>query len=409
MTRFVYNLLIVFLIPFWYLWMVWRVKKRANSPDWNQRWGNYPEIVGSPTNRIWIHAVSVGEVFAAKPILMHLKTLLPDAAIILTTTTSTGNEVATSLVGNSIDQLLYLPIDVPWATKKAFKKVSPKVFAVMETELWLNCLHESKNVLAKNFVLNARLSDGSYQSAKKIKIFYRALFSLTDKILAQTPVDAERFKMLGGKNVEVFGNSKFDEPIPTETNLSIEPGYIIVGSARGEIEEDFLIDALAGISERIVFAPRHIERCSAIQEKAKAKGFETGLRSREEWNVQFLILDSFGELSGLYENAKVAVIGGGFDNLGGQNFIQPLSVGCPVICGPNMKNFRDPFQMAIEAGALLVADTPGNLRSQLEVLLSDAALRQRMGTMGKKLVEQNRGAAERYALAIAMAFRDVNQ
>ena len=408
MTRIIYNFLILLLFPIWFVWMILRVRNRTNSPNWKERWGNYPDIIGEKGNRIWFHAVSVGEVFAAKPILERLRILLPEVSFVLTTTTSTGNEVAKSLIGTSIDQLLYFPIDVPWAAKKAFHKISPTLFVVLETELWLNCLHESKNINAANYLINARLSDHSYKSSLKVKFFYRAIFKLLDRILAQTAEDAKRFISLGGKNTEVFGNSKFDEPISNSSSLPIDEGYILIGSARGDFEEDFILNALSGIDDRIIFAPRHIERSKQIHEKARAKGFQVGLRSEDEWNKNFLILDSYGELSSLYQNAKVAIIGGGFDNLGGQNIIQPLSVGCPVICGPNMKNFREPFQMALKAGAILVAESPGNLRTHLEVLLANEQLRQDMGTKGKMLIEQNRGVAERYAQAIASAFREKN-
>ncbi len=404
MTRFIYNFLIILSFPIWFLWMQYRVKKRKNAPNWQQRWGHYPNIVGTTDNRIWLHAVSVGEVMAAKPILNQLRTLLPEAKILLTTTTSTGNEVAQSLIGKSVDQLLYFPIDAPWAAKRAFKTIQPKLFLILETELWLNCLFYARKCGTKSLLLNGRLSDKSYKSSIAIKFFYQKMLALLDAILVQTDIDKMRFESLGAKNVTVIGNSKFDEPKSDPINLPIAKEYIIIGSVRGEFEENFILEAISGLNQNIVFAPRHIERAVPIAVKATALGFNVGFRSKEQWDKPFLILDSYGELAGLYSEAMLAIIGGGFDNLGGQNIIQPMAVGCTVICGPNMKNFREPFELAKQEGALLVASTPGNLKDKIMVLVNSPELRATMGEKGIQLVEKNKGAAAKYAAIIKKEF-----
>lgn len=346
---------------------------------------------------------------AAKPILKELRALLPDVRIVVTCTTSTGYGVARSLLGMEADYLFYFPLDLPSACKRAMASVSPSVVVIMETELWLNFVWAAKKFLAKVCIANGRMSEKSFRKASRISFYYRSVFSYIDACFVQTEGDAERFSKLGGKNIRVLGNSKYDEASRIETkrdwrkeiHLSPSERWIVVGSVRGEYEEDFVLEALRGIEARILFAPRHIERAEEILNKAQKMGFRTGRRSRGENEAQFLVLDTFGELASTYWQADLAIIGGGFDKLGGQNIIQPMAAGCPVVCGPHMDNFREAFEEGMEAGALKVAHTSRELREIVETLLDDAKLREDMGSQGKALVERHRNAAKRYALAIA--------
>jgi 3-deoxy-D-manno-octulosonic-acid transferase len=403
-----YNLLVVVLSPLWVPWMIYRARRRKDKPNWRERTGEY-DIAGAPERkRIWIHAVSVGEVIAARPILQELKHTMHDYQIVLSVTTSTGHAVAKPLLGNLIDYLFYFPIDVPRFCMSAMTRVEPCVVAIMETEFWFNFIVSAKAVRSKTCIVNGRVSPKSYQRKKWIKFYYASLFRNIDVCLMQTKEDAERIASLGAKHIEVLGNSKYDEvsleshrtPWREMMKMDKETYFIVVGSMRGETEEIFMLEALKDLEARILIAPRHIERTKSFVEAARNKGIDIGLRSQEEFNCQWVVLDTFGELASAYSEADVAVVGGSFVPMGGQNLIQPMAVGCPVVCGPYMDNFRQPFQEGVEVGAVRVAKTPESLRQILSDLKDNPEARHKMGEAGKKLVAKNVGAGKRYAMSI---------
>lgn len=414
MIRFIYNLLIYVSFPIWFIWMRRRAGRRRESPNWKERWGDYDIPPKGSKRRVWVHAVSVGEVIAARPILSELRKLEPELEVVLTCTTSSGYSLAGGLIGNSVDYLFYFPIDVPYACNRAISRVRPDVVAITETELWMNFFHVAKRSGAKTMIVNGRVSMRSFERARKIRSFYRSILASVDRCLMQTECDAERILQLGASSAEVYGNSKYDEVQPQSEHslretLNIPPdaSWIVVGSVRGEFEETFVLDALKGLECHALFAPRHIERAKTILEKARSLGFDAGLRSLGQNEARFLILDTYGELNSAYPGATVAIIGGGFDNLGGQNIMQPMAAGCPVICGRHMSNFREPFDEGRSAGAILVAKTPTELRGCVQSVLNEAELRKRMSEAGRALIDSRRGASLKYARAISEAVRGV--
>lgn len=404
----VYNLFLTLTSPIWALWMLWRTKKRKEAPNWKERTGDYDIVRRKDRKRIWVHAVSVGEVMAAGPILREIKKLC-DYEIVLTATTSTGYKVAQSLKGKSADYVFYFPIDVARFCVAALTRVEPSVVVILETELWLNFLTAAKGIGARTVLANGRISDRSFRKSKYLRWFYKAIFAKLDECLMQTQQDAKRVSYFGAKNAKVLGNSKYDEAdaAPSDVDwrqeLHLQPGekMVVVGSVRGEEEEHFVVEALQGIDAKLVVAPRHLERSADL-----ARELGAGLRSKGENAAKAVVLDTFGELAGLYSFADVAVVGGGFSNLGGQNIIQPMAAGCPVICGPHMKNFREPFEAGKEAGAIQVVSSPSELRAAVEALLNDESRRKTMGEAGKSLVRENLGASKRYATEIVRLAKD---
>lgn len=407
MIWFLYNVVLILTAPIWVPWMLWRASRRSEKPNWRERTGEYEIAKRSDRKRIWVHAVSVGETIAARPILQELRAELSDYEIVLTTTTSTGQAIAKGLLGSLTDHVFYFPIDVFRFCVAAMTRVEPAVVVIMETELWPNFLTAAKITNAKTCIANGRISERSFAKAKWLRFLYRSVFLKVDRVFMQTEADAERARFLGARHVEVLGNSKYDEaaaPAPFDWPRELDLGQeklIVVGSARGEFEERLLIEGLRGVPARVVFAPRHVERAADVVSAAEAAGFEAGRRSQGENTAPFLVLDTMGELASLYPHADVAIIGGGFDKLGGQNLIQPMAVGVPVVCGPNMKNFREPYEQGLDAGAVVTASTAEEVRAEVLRLLGDDGLRQRMGESGRRLVAQNTGASARYAQAIA--------
>lgn len=409
----VYNILLTILSPLWAPWMWVRARARKEQPNWSERFGNYELKPRKDHKRIWIHAVSVGEVVASMPILTEVRALLPEHEIVLSVTTSSGHQTAREKAAGLYDHLVYFPIDFARSQLAAMQRVQPSVAAVMETELWMNFLWAAKVFDARTLLINGRISDRSFPRSKAIGFFYKSLLSRMDRCLMQSEKDAGRIRRLGAPNVDVLGNCKFDQalsgldadPAEWRTKLGIDKGVpvVVVGSTRGEMEEKFVLDALqspALAKVQIIHAPRHIERVPALAAEVRKRFGDAALRSQNQTG-RYLILDSYGELDKIYSVADVVIIGGGFDNLGGQNLVQPLAHGKPVLHGPHMQNFREVAAMAVDAGASIVCSTPEDLGARLSELLVDPAKRSAMGKAASDLVRTNAGASRRYAQAIA--------
>lgn len=409
-----YNILLILLAMFWVPWMIWRTSKRKDKPDWKQRTGDLP--LQSPkkgVRRAWIHAVSVGEVLAARPILKEIRELDPDLEIVLSTTTSSGQAAARENAEGLFDHLVYFPIDVPRFVIAAMIRVRPKVVALIETELWMNFLWAAKEFRATTILVNARVSDRSFPRSLRIRPYYRALFANLDRAMAQTKTDADRLKALGFTEPEVVGNSKFDGALEDtvgdkdwrqELGIPADAKVVVVGSTRSESEERLVVGALkaAELDAWIVHAPRHIESAQRLAELYREQFGDVALRSNGECG-RVLVLDTYGELAGVYSIADVVVLGGSFDDLGGQNILQPLAHGKPVIHGPHMQNFREAAAAAAAARAAITARNEQDLTEWLKRLMRSGAVRAMMGRAATELINENLGASRTYAEAIVEA------
>lgn len=406
MLRFAYSLTLYITYPLWSAWMRRRAAKRNEQPNWNERFGNYPNLPSKTGKRAWFHAVSVGEVVAAKPIIEQYRRLNPDVAIVLSTTTSSGHNMAKQL-GIS-DHLIYFPVDLPHVCRRAMRQVNPDFVLILETELWFNFLFFAKRQGAKLALLNGRISDKSYVDATRAAWLYRAMFKLFDKCLMQTEADARRANFFGAKAL-VVGNSKYDELIGAEHSrdwrkeigIGESEPLLVIGSTRTEEEEALVLEAISELKIRTLFAPRHVERADAIVQAAQLRGLSVGRYSRGELQSDLLILDEFGLLASTYSQANVAIIGGGFADLGGQNIIQPMQAGCPVICGPHMHNFKEPFEEGTRSGAIVVAKTSSDIVSIVSEITEDSKKRAEMSSAARAVVEQHAGSAKKQAEEIS--------
>jgi 3-deoxy-D-manno-octulosonic-acid transferase len=412
-----YNILISLFAPIWGPWMWFRTRARKEQPIWSERFGNYELKPRKDRKRIWVHAVSVGEVVASMPILENVRARLPDHEIVLSVTTSSGHQTAREKATALYDHLVYFPIDVARFQLAAMQRVQPSVVVVMETELWMNFLWAAKVFDARTMLINGRISDRSYPRSRRLRFFYKSLLAKMDRCLMQSDQDAARIEDLGATNAEVFGNCKFDQalggldadPVEWRAKLGIEPEVktLVIGSTRGEIDETFVLDAikLLGIEGlQVVHAPRHMERVQALSEGVRHRFGTVGLRS-DGGRSSYLILDTYGELDKVYSIADVVIVGGGFDDLGGQNLVQPLALGKPVLHGPHMQNFKEVAAASVAAGASIICRTPEELAARIRELLDDPGRRAEMGAEAKRLVQANAGASQRYAEAIALEAR----
>lgn len=407
----IYNLLLALFSPIWVPLMILKSRKRKEPVNWKERQGDYSISPRKDRMRIWIHAVSVGEVIAALPILKRIKDRAPEFELVLTATTSSGYATAEAQAKEIVDHLAYFPIDVVRFQIAAMSRVTPCVVATMETELWMNFLSAAEAFGAETAVINGRLSDRSYPRAKRFRFFYRSLLAMVGHVYTQTDEDARRFRELGAQKVETLGNSKFDQAAESgsksaddwRTELKIPPGkpVVVIGSTRGEEEEAIVMNAISevGLDKiTVIHAPRHMERVPDLATSIQSRFGAVAHRSKGETGP-YIVLDTYGELASLYALADVAIIGGGFAPLGGQNILQALAHGVPVIHGKHMHNFTDIVRQTLASGASKEVEND-QLGIALNDLLNDQSTGEQMSKAAKTLMASNLGAADRYADAI---------
>jgi len=349
----------------------------------------------------------VGEVHATVPVLKEVRAQMPAVEIVLSTTTSSGQQAARDGAGGLYDHLVYFPMDIARYTLNAMVQVRPSAVLIMETELWLNFLWAAKVVKARTFLVNGRISDRSFRRAQRWRFFYRYLLSFVDRILMQSETDRERIIALGASadRVLVAGNTKFDQAMgeqPSESDARAEFGVpegkqcVVVGSTRSIAEEKLVLNALKGIPDLyLILTPRHIERAEEVEAVMRECGLSPRRRSQPDSTGDSLLLDTFGELNRAYAACDIAIVGGGFEALGGQNIFQPLALGKPTLFGPHMTNFRDIAEMSLRAGVAFQASTADGLREQIIALLGDAERRRVVGERARSMIAENQGASKR--------------
>jgi 3-deoxy-D-manno-octulosonic-acid transferase len=415
--RGLYNLLLVLLSPLWLLYTLVRIVGGSWRERWWERFGFVPIPPPISKRRLWVHCVSVGETLAALPVLKELRRALPDYEIVLTTTTPTGQRTARDSAHPWVDYFAYFPLDLPFAVRNALARIQPDALLLFETELWFNLIHAQHQRGGLVLVVNGRLSDRSFQRARRLRAFYRALLRFVDLACVQSPTDALRFVELGlsPARVEVIGNTKFDQALeatdanPTEwrqqLSLPLDAPVIVVGSTRTADEERLVAEAYRRVREAmpttcLVLAPRHLERVPEVERLLRDYGFEPVRRTQlplPAGPVQVVLVDTFGELAQLYCIADVAVVGGAFAPLGGQNLFQPLAHGKPVFFGPHTHNFRDIAQLAKEAGVGFEVRNAEELAEGILRLLRDDTARHQIERNARELIARHQGAARRCA------------
>jgi len=392
--------------------------------------GEYPpdlleHISGAP--RIWIHAVSVGEVQAALAIIDTLMTLLPESAIILSTTTIQGQEFALRQVqthpGDARVTCIFAPLDFASCTKKALTFIRPDILVFIETEIWPNWLFQARHRGIKTVFANGRISDRSIKFYLSVQSLFRDVLKGVDAFSMINDKDARRIRDLGAlsQKIEVNGNAKFDlfnhqtdELLKTEMenryNLSHMPPVIVAGSMRGA-EPELLLDVYAQVIQSIpetvlIMAPRHLSRVGQLEALLKARGLAYDLRTGLSANgkrrrASIVIIDTIGELRNIYSIASIVFCGGSLVPLGGQNIIEPAAWGKPVLYGPSMENFLDAKRLLERSGGGIPVKNSRELTEKAIYLLSHPREAQRIGRLAYESVMSNRGAAQKHAAVIA--------
>jgi len=379
--------------------------------DLGGRLGLGPQPPARPT--LWLHAVSVGETRAAAPLLAALRARHPDHRILITQMTATGRATARQLYGD-FAEFAWLPWDLPWAQRAFLRRWKPALGVVMETEIWPNLLRECRQAGVPVVLANARLSARSAARYARLGGFVRTALQDFSMLIAQTADDAARVTALGAQQVAVAGNLKFDiEPPAGQIDLgrrwreALGARRVLLLASTREDEEAILLDALLpALSDDVLIAlvPRHPQRFDEVAGLIRSRGLALRRRSAGELpdaDTRIWLGDAMGEMFAWYALADLALIGGSWRPLGGQNLIEACAVGCPVIVGPHTFNFTQATVDAIAAGAARRAADPAEAASIASQLLADPPTLTATGAAGLAFARAHRGATERTMALIA--------
>ncbi|WP_026841531.1 3-deoxy-D-manno-octulosonic acid transferase [Citrifermentans bremense] len=425
MIDFIYNLLLWLLLPLLVPYHAYRSLSRGRRTAFMERFGVIPEAELEPLKgkrTILVHAVSVGETLAAQPLLKGIRSRFPEHRVVITNVTETGRGVA--LKSNSADLCIYFPFDYPFAVRAVLKKVSPDLVVIMETEIWPNFIKEAGKLGIPVLLANGRISDRSLSRYLRFSWFFRPVLQRLSALCMQSAEDASRIEAIGARpeTVHVAGNLKYDIPLrpkhPGEVSwikakYGIPEGaFVFTAASTHEGEEGLVLEAYrmllsARPESFLVLAPRHPERAAGVAEQVKKSGFSFRRRSQLEAEPapqqpgEVFILDTVGELAGLYGASDLVFVGGSLVPTGGHNPLEPAACGIPVLFGPHMENFREIAAtfLAKEAGIQLAG--AAELGEKLVSLSGDAAGRDTMGRNGAGILAESAGSTTRHLDAMA--------
>jgi len=386
--------------------------------DFLERFGRYNEetlrSLRSDKDRIWIQAVSVGEVTLCKALVPLLKKEFPESEIVLSTITKTGNDLAKKIFSKEAT-IIYFPLDFSFVVKKVVSYIKPKLYIMVETEIWPNLLKELDSRSVPAILVNGRISDRSIGKYRLVKPFMQNTFQRIDKFCMQTRLDLERIIELGapaGKAI-VTGNMKFDvedlkntkSPKDIRDSLGLKAeDELFVAASTHKGEEAIVLSAFKELRRefprlKLLIAPRHLERVPEIEKTIQQYGFDSSKVSHSP-NTRILILDTIGQLNDIYSIATIVFIGGSLVKHGGHNPIEPALFERPILFGPHMFNFKTVASLFLSNRAAVQVIGLNDMVSECRFLLKDESERIRLGSVAKELVSKNRGATGRNIDAI---------
>ena len=408
--RGLYSAALYVLVPVTVYHLIWRgFRQPAYMQRWSERYGVYRTPPTDPVT--WVHAVSVGEVNAAAPLVDALLARHPRERLLVTTITPTGSARVRALWGERVEHV-YLPYDLPGAVSRFLRHFRPRIGLILETELWPNLLFGCRDHGVPALIVNGRLSERSLQGYGLLKpLLGRALRSLRG-IVAQSDADAARFLRLGAspKTTVVGGNLKFDIAAdPQAQSFAREfraaegarPAWIAASTHAGE--EAAVLALHKRLRQRwpqllLLWAPRHPERFRPVAYASAQAGFRTATRQmthQPDAADDVFVVDTLGELARFYACADVAFVGGSLEDIGGHNLLEPAAAGTAMVTGPYLRNFADIAAQLQAAGALRVGADGAAVGDALEALLADADARAAMADAALSLLEAGRGALQR--------------
>ena len=408
--RLAYNLLsYLLLLPYALYFLLRGTGNRRYWHKLGERFGlGYVRLEGS----IWVHAVSVGEVVAATPLIRALRSAYPDRPLLVTTVTPTGAAQVAATFGNDVDHA-YIPFENPDAINRFFANKKPLIAMIMETEIWPNLYHGCGVRQIPLVLISARISPKSVKNYRRLLPLFRDTLSHGIIIAAQTESDAERFLSLGAspERTRVTGNIKFDIDLPDSINADGQalkaalfpdrPVWIAASTHEGE--EVQVLHAHREVLKTypdalLILVPRHPERFRSVEELVDKEGFAQTLRSRHSLvgaDCQVFLGDTMGEVPLFYAASDVAFVGGSLVPIGGHNLLEPAAVGAPMISGPHVFNAEEIARMFFRLDACRRVESSAELGGAVAGLFGDPDARTRMRTQATELLENNRGALGR--------------
>jgi 3-deoxy-D-manno-octulosonic-acid transferase len=412
MWRFVYPLMLLLAWPWVRLRLRWRARR---EPEYglrvDERFGRVPDSI--PRGCVWFHTVSAGETIAAAPLIADLAAAFPTQPILVTTMTPTGSAQVLARLGRRVHHC-YAPYDFPWAVRRFYDRVEPRLLVLMETELWPNLISAASARGVPALLVNARLSERSARGYRRLGRLARDMFGRLRYVACQYPDHAQRFVALGApaERVLTHGSVKFDVVLPEDhpervrdlrARWGLEGAPVWVAGSTHDGEETlvlaahrWLIDRHPGV--RLILVPRHPSRAAEVVDLCRQHGFSVARQSEPaagDARADVLLGDSMGELLYLYGLADVAFVGGSFADIGGHNPIEPAVCGKPVLIGPVTHNFADVVAAFRAAGCLEIVADDGELGHALARLLGDPAECAARSERGRQVVAAERGATER--------------
>ena len=415
MARLLYSLLLTLLLPL----ILTRLFIKGSSDNRYRR--NIGDRLGQITRPlgtidVWIHAVSVGEVNAAVPLVTAFRKIHSRCRILITTTTPTGLDQVTAHLGDRVVHC-YLPFDHPFFIARFLRTISPRLLIIMERELWPNIIHGCHKRSIPVVIANARLSQRSCNRYAYVLPLMRPALAIVSAVAAQTEADRSRLMTLGAHpdHILTTGNIKYDVTVSAKTMDTAQAmrqdwgrhRLIIVAGSTHEGEEAALLDIFDPLREHypgllLILAPRHPERFDAVFQLVKNRGFNTHRHGDGSTVVppaaEVHLRDTMGELPLLYAAADIAIVGGSLieiKGIGGHNLLEPCAVATPVLFGRYISDFLEISHNIVERAAGIQVHDSNDLRDTLKELLNDAALRNRMGANGIQVIKENRGATQR--------------
>ena len=412
MALWVYAALLRLLTPF-YLLRLWRrgAKEPLYRDALGERLGFYGRTPAEP-GRLWVHAVSLGETRAASALVAALREREPGVRLLLTQSTATGREAARALLREG-DAIAWLPYDTPGAVRRFLRHWRPRLGVLMETEVWPTLQREAERAGVPMVLANARLSEKSLRQGQRFAALLRPAAQRMTLALAQTEADAARIGTMGTARVEVAGNLKYD--------IAVDPALIARGHAwAAQLGRPVLMLAVSREGEEaallaewvrqpaprplLAIVPRHPQRFDEIAGLIEASGLT--LARRSSWGdspppqalaADVWLGDSMREMPLYYGLARVALLGGSFEPLGGQNLIEAAACGCPVITGPHTFNFAEATELAISAGAAQRCEGLASALACGRALCDDGGAAEQMAQAALAFAAAHRGAAARMA------------
>ena len=428
-----YRALTILAFPLLLLYLALRVvRDRRYAHGLRERLGSLPRsFYRTVPGAVWLHAVSVGEVLTAVPLLKQLKAEMPWAPVYVSVTTLAGRAMADEKLAGLAAGVFFTPADMVFAIRAVLRTLKPSLVVVVETEIWPNLYRESKRSGASLVIVNGRISDKAMPAYRRWRWFFRAPLSRPDAILAQDERAAARYRELGAARVEAAGNLKYDfdpeaariEPVVQELVDRLLPSAVLIAAStmpperEGDKDEDDLVIytflKMRGRFPRmlLLWAPRKPERFDAAAARLEAAGIpflrRSLLKSGDLIKLPgVLLVDTMGELAGLFRLGSAVFMGGTFPHRGGHNPLEPAAFGVPVVAGPHMENFAEIADDFDARNAWVRVKDPRELGGVLVRLLDDQPRRRELGRRARELSDARRGAAARAMAVLREAYED---